>query len=112
MDDQTKRTERIRFLNDTLRSHHSGGSVTITAGIAQMHYKELSNIFATIAAFDAFSDDNDPYGEHDCASETIAGRKIMWKIDYYDPTMRTGSRDPADPNQTKRVMTVMLAEEY
>ncbi len=112
MNEDNRRVERIRFLNDTLRSQHNGGTVCITAGIARMHCKELSYIFATIADFDDFNEDNDPCGEHDCASETIAGKNIMWKIDYYDPTMRTGSRDPSDPNQTKRVMTVMLAEEY
>jgi Protein of unknown function (DUF3768) len=36
----------------------------------------------------------------------------MFKIDCYDPTLSMHSADPADPNVTERVITIMLAEEY
>ena len=65
-----------------------------------------------IARFECFSADNDPYGEHDCAVLTIEGRRVIWKIDYYDKGMEFASPDPADPAVTERVMTVMLSEEY
>ena len=65
-----------------------------------------------MARFDAFNKDNDPYGEHDCATLVVEGHKIIWKIDYYDHSLQYASHDPADPTLTHRVMTVMLAEEY
>jgi hypothetical protein len=37
---------------------------------------------------------------------------VFFKIDYYDVAMRLHSPDPADPEVTERVITVMLAEEY
>ena len=49
---------------------------------------------------------------HDFGSFELCGRKFFWKIEYYDRAMEHGSEDPSDPEQTTRVMTVMLAEEY
>ena len=51
-------------------------------------------------------------GEHDFGSFTVGEEQLFWKIDYYDLSLEFGSNDPADPSQTKRVLTIMLAEEY
>lgn len=40
------------------------------------------------------------------------GEKIYWKIDYYDKSYQHLSENPANPNITNRVLTVMLADEY
>ena len=63
-------------------------------------------------AFDAFTDDNDPYGEHDFGAIDEGGVRCFWKIDNYDRATEMGSPDPADPAVTTRVLTVMRADEY
>jgi hypothetical protein len=65
-----------------------------------------------VSTFDAFTEDNDPHNEHDFGSFEVVGRKFFWKIDYFDKTLAWGSENPADPQQTVRVLTLMLADDY
>ena len=67
---------------------------------------------AAVRTFDTFTRDNDPHGEHDFGAFAVDGEKCFWKIDCYDKSLEHGSEDPADPELTVRVLTVMLAEEY
>ena len=84
----------------------------MTAGIAALPDDVRARVLKQVAAFDAFTPDNDPHGEHDFGSLEESGHKVFWKIDYYDPTITCGSEHPEDPAQTTRVLTIMLAEEY
>jgi hypothetical protein len=84
---------RIRFLNDLLRSTGAGGKVFITRGIAGLSEQDQSDILQKVRAFDAFTEDNDFYREHDFEAFTQGGRKTFWKIDYYDPSMRCRQSD-------------------
>jgi hypothetical protein len=103
----------IRQLNDRFRTSFDGGQVNMTSGIAGLPLLVQAGILQQVRAFDAFSEDNDPHGEHDFGTIDIpAVGKVFWKIDYYDPSLQYGSEDPADPAKTRRVLTVMLAEEY
>jgi hypothetical protein len=104
--------DRIRALNDAFRSSFSGGHVFLSAGVVALPDCVKSNALLQVAAFDAFTDDNDPHGEHDFGSFVLVGRTFFWKIDYYDKTLCSGSEDPADPERTVRVLTLMLAEDY
>lgn len=108
----TSKTERTRALNDALRTGGAGGRLMLTCGIAALPIGELRAIFDAVQTFSDFNEDNDPYGEHDCALLTAAGHNVMFKIDYYDLTMSAGSEDPSDASQTCRVLTIMLASEY
>jgi len=84
----------------------------ITSGIQALGTEGAARVLAAVAGFVAFTGDNDPYGEHDCAILTVDGLRVMFKIDYYDRDLTYHSPDPTDPTVTKRVMTVMLASEY
>jgi hypothetical protein len=91
--------ERIRDLNDAFRRSFAGGKVMTTAGIAAMTDDTRAKVFDGVRAFEAFTADNDPHGEHDFGSFEIDGRKLFWKIDCYDASMEFGSEDPADPSK-------------
>ncbi|HCR85378.1 MAG TPA: hypothetical protein DIV86_01745 [Alphaproteobacteria bacterium] len=106
-------SDRIRKLNDQFRSTLSGGMVALTEGISCLCSTLKFEILCEVQCYNKFDKGNDPYGEHDFGSfkHPIAG-KIFWKIDYYNLDMKYHSEDPADPRKTKRVLTIMLAEEY
>lgn len=113
------KTELIRHQNDFFRTapttaDASGlkGTVVITQGIAALSKDDQAEVINKVINFNDFSEDNDPHGEHDFGSIEHDGEKIFWKIDYYNMTLDMGSPDPADPKQTKRVLTVMFASEY
>ena len=104
--------ERIRALNDAFRRTFVGGAVMITAGVEAMPRDQRRVLLEKVRTFDAFTDDNDPHGEHDFGSIDETGVRCFWKIDYYDRATEMGSPDPADPAVTTRVLTIMLADEY
>ena len=109
---EREKVAEVRRLNDLLRCHRQGGRVLITRGVQALGPLAVVSILEAVASFDAFDSDNDPYGEHDCATLKVDGISVLWKIDYYDTTLSFGSEDPSDPSVTTRVLTVMLIEEY
>lgn len=105
-------TARIAEHNDVLRTTFLTGKVLMTEGIRALPEDVQSRIVEQVQTFTAFTPDNDPYGEHDFGAFAVDGHKVFWKIDYYAPDMMHGSENPADPSVTRRVLTIMLAEEY
>ena len=75
------KTERIRALNDELRQHLIGGLAVITPGVAALGPKAVERIVKTIAVFDDFCHENDPYEEHDFGSFDVDGHEVLFKID-------------------------------
>jgi hypothetical protein len=104
--------DRIRELNDAFRTTGNGGRITLTSGVDALDSDVKAMVLRKVATFAEFDADNDPHKEHDFGSFELAGRKFFWKIDYYDQTLAFGSDDPSDPQQTTRVLTIMLANEY
>jgi len=105
-------TQRIATLNDLARTAMGVCSRLMqTPGINAR--TDQSAIREKVETFNAFTEDNNPYGERDFGSfEQPDGERIFWKIDYYTPDLEGGSEDPSDPHQTTRVLTIMLASEY
>jgi hypothetical protein len=113
------KTERIRELNDQLRTSGDpiealimNGQLVITRELAANGNEFIDRAVAAVRAFDDFNADNDPWGEHDCATLEVDGETIIFKIDYDDPSMEYHSEDAADPALTRRVLTIMLESDW
>jgi hypothetical protein len=108
---QEELSQKVAQLNDAHRRRPGVGWV-MTAGVQALGALAVARAVEAVRTFDAFSRDNDPYGERDFGAFEIEGRRLFWKIDYYDLSLTMGSPDPADPAVTRRVLTLLLAEEY
>ena len=106
--------EKIALLNDKARKGLLPGStrVFLTRIVAALPEETISSLRRTVAEFDAFTEDNDPYRERDFGAVELEGERYFWKIDYYDRTLRFGAEDPTDASETMRVLTLMHASEY
>jgi hypothetical protein len=120
---------RIARLNDLAR-RAMGVACTLvaTVGFRSLSDPDQSRVRELVETFDAFTEDNDPRGERDfgCIYQLGDGRwtterprvredereRAFWKLDYYDRELRFASEDAADPAVTRRVLTIMLADEY
>ena len=120
---------RVARLNDLARSAMGVACTAVaTVGFRSLPEADQSQVRELIETFDAFSEDNDPHGERDfgCVYQLGDGQwtterprvrddereRVFWKLDYYDHDLRFASEDAADPAVTRRVLTIMLSDEY
>lgn len=106
------RARAIATFNDAFRRTFVGGQVVITRGVAALPAGSQLKLLAAVRAFDTFTPANSPYQEHDFGAVELGGETFFWKIDAYDIDLRGHSPDAADPAVTRRVLTIMTAEEY
>ncbi len=105
-------TDRIRVLNDNFRTTLVGGQVVMTQGVSELPLDTKARVIIAVRSYEQFTPENDPHGEHDFGSFTVDGETYFFKIDYYALDMVGGSENPADPETTTRVLTIMRADEY
>ncbi len=106
-------SHEIARLNDLCRTAMGiAGKLFQTEGVSALPEADQSAIREKVETFKDFSEGNDPHGERDFGAFEHNGQRIFWKIDYYARDLMHGSENPADPKQTVRVLTIMLAHEY
>lgn len=91
------------------------GTIVVTAGIDHLLKRldiPIGELAKAVAGFSDFTNANDAHREHDFGAFGFGDEKCFWKIDYYDLDYHGGSDDPSDLCKTRRVLTIMLAEEY
>jgi hypothetical protein len=112
---QKKKIMRVRELNDALRWNifmPTGGEVILTAGVVALKNDDHFALLSEIQCFEDFNEGNDPYGEHDFGRIDFRGERYFFKIDYFDPSGKFHSADKSNPQLTRRVLTIMRADEY
>ena len=124
-----EQTARIARLNDLARQAMGVACTAVaTFGFRSLPDADQSRVRGLIETFDAFTEDNDPHGERDFGTIYQLGdgqwtterprvrdderERVFWKLDYYDRDLRFASEDAADPARTRRVLTIMLSDEY
>ena len=124
-----EQTARIARLNDLARSAMGVACTAVaTVGFRSLPASDQSRVRELIETYDAFDDDNDPHGERDFGTIYQLGdgrwttdrrrvrdderERVFWKFDYYDRDLQFGSEDAANPAVTRRVLTIMLSDEY
>ena len=108
---RSRKTDKIRALNDRLRQIGTGGRVMMTRAVAALPPAKIDTLINAVGAFDAFDQRNDPWGEHDFGKVTLAAKTYFWKIDAYDLNLEFGSPDPSDEAVTRRVLTIMTGDD-
>ena len=107
----------IAALNDRFRATlgrdpTAPGKIVVTRGVAAQGDAFVNAALAAVAAFDAFDAGGDPYGEHEFGVLSVAGVTVWFRIDAYDVDYQYGSDDPAEPARTRRVLSLLLPDEY
>lgn len=112
MNTTIERVAHIRALNDAFRTALSGGRVHVTPYVSDLGPLAQMLLVNAVRTYDKWDAGNDPYGEHDFGTVEMKGERFFWTIDYYAPGMMAGAENPADPENTVRVLTIMHASEY
>ncbi len=103
----------IAELNDRFRKGDTSlGQYMMTQGVQALPQELQQQLIQLVRDFDSFTPENDPYGERDFGKVALDDDEYFFKIEYYDPTLTHHSEDPASPNATRRVLMLMLADEY
>ena len=111
--------DRIAALNDRARHGLDRTAKLVITRICLATIAGDGSALAELAAqariFAALREWRPPEGdrsERDLGYLQIDGHKLMFKVDYYAPDLKWDCEDPSDPQETIRVITVMLPSDY
>lgn len=111
------RTTEIAQLNDAFRRGDPSvpGQRFLTAGVVLLLGQleiQTEALIQRVAQFNDFNEHNDPHAQHDFGAFEFHEHQLFWKVDAYDVDYALGSDDLTDLSETRRVLTIMLVEEW
>ena len=98
------RRRKIIELNDQLRTTFKGGRVQMTRSVYDLDARLRGRAMYLMSIVKSFDDDS----EHDCGVFIFAGYSFEWRIEYRGQNGTGISVDPADPENTFRVLTLYV----
>jgi len=96
------RRDKVVALNDQLRTTFKGGRVQMTRSVYDLDDRLRGRALTVLARYNKFH----LASEHDCGVFIFAGFAFEWRIEYRGNDGTGRSVDPADPEQTFRVLTL------
>ena len=114
-------TQTLQAQNDAFRQalftkigdpRKRAGMYNVTRGVHHLPPDAKMQILHAVRAYNDFTADNDPYGEHDFGVIELPNLpKVYWRIEYYeDARMQYGAESPAE--KCFRSLTILLADEH
>jgi hypothetical protein len=97
------RRSKIIALNDQLRTTFKGGRVQMARDFYELDARLRGRALSVMARYNKFDNDS----EHDCGVFIFAGYSFEWRIEYRGQDGSGVSPDPADPERTFRVLTLL-----
>ena len=101
------RRDKVVALNDQLRTTFKGGRVQMTRSVYDLDDRLRGRALSVLARYNRF----DSASEHDCGVFIFAGFAFEWRIEYRGKDGVGRSPDPADPEQTLRVLTLYAIDD-
>jgi hypothetical protein len=98
---------KIIELNDRLRTTFKSGRVQMTPSIYDLDARLRGRALYVLSRYNKFDDDS----EHDWGVFIFAGYSFEWRIEYRGKDGIGVSPDPADPEQTFRVLTLYAIDD-
>ena len=101
------RRAKIIALNDQLRTTFKDGRVQMTPSVFDLDDRLRGRALSVLAHYSKFHPDS----EHDWGTFIFAGYSFEWRIEYRGKDGTGRSLDPADPEQTCRVLTLYAIDD-
>ena len=98
---------KIIALNDQLRTTFKGGRVQMTPSVYGLDDRLRGRALSALARYNRF----DPNSDHDSGVFIFAGFAFEWHIEYRGKDGTSCSPDPANPEQTERVLTLYAIDD-